>query len=231
MQCECGRGFATAAYKRQHQERGHGCQAHKEARTIAYQGPTSTAPPEEISQAPGLMDPLLHLAKARVRHGTPRAVIEDMKQCLQDQMRAAHTRLTAEIQSRLGQQQAANLEELVQSVFEAGADLGARDSELALLRASPAYVKPVSRHLGKCPLTGEEFVAYDTPLDKNLEAMFATGLWDEIKSGAAKMMQSAASRPDELSAAGPEFSEGVTGHIVYVHASHVAYRYHRTVVR
>jgi hypothetical protein len=204
-ECECGRTFATGPKKRQHQEHGLGCQSHKEARNIKYQGPASTPPP----QAPGLKDPLLHLAKARVRHGTPRAVIEGMKQCLQDQMRAAHTRLTAELQNRIGQQQAANLEELVQSVFEAGADLGARDSELALLRASPAYVKPVSRHLGKCPLTGEEFVAYDTPLDKNLEAMFATaGLWDEIKSGAATMMQSAASRPDELSgAAGPEFSK------------------------
>jgi hypothetical protein len=153
------------------------------------------------------MDALLHLAKARVRHGTPRAVIEGMKRCLQDQMRAAHTRLTAKLQSGLGQQQAANLEELVQSVFDAATDLGARDSELNLLRSSPAYVKPVSRHLGKCPHTGEEFVAYDTPLDKNLETMFATGLWDEIKSGAATMMQSAASRPDELSAAGPEFEQ------------------------
>ena len=208
LQCECGRGFTTAVYKRQHQERGRGCQSHKEARNSAYQGSTSTPPPIEISQAPSSMDALLHLAKARVRHGTPRAVIEGMKRCLQDQMRAAHTRLTAKLQSGLGQQQAANLEELVQSVFDAAADLGARDSELNLLRSSPAYVKPVSRHLGKCPHTGEEFVAYDTPLDKNLEAMFATaGLWDEIKSGAATMMQSAASRPDELSAAGPEFEQ------------------------
>ena len=207
LQCECGRGFTTAVYKRQHQERGRGCQSHKEARNSAYQGSTSTPPPIEISQAPSSMDALLHLAKARVRHGTPRAVIEGMKRCLQDQMRAAHTRLTAKLQSGLGQQQAANLEELVQSVFDAASDLGARDSELNLLRSSPAYVKPVSRHLGKCPHTGEEFVAYDTPLDKNLESMFATGLWDEIKSGAATMMQSAASRPDELSAAGPEFEQ------------------------
>ena len=207
LQCECGRGFTTAVYKRQHQERGRGCQSHKEARNSAYQGSTSTPPPIEISQAPSSMDALLHLAKARVRHGTPRAVIEGMKRCLQDQMRAAHTRLTAKLQSGLGQQQAANLEELVQSVFDAATDLGARDSELNLLRSSPAYVKPVSRHLGKCPHTGEEFVAYDTPLDKNLETMFATGLWDEIKSGAATMMQSAASRPDELSAAGPEFEQ------------------------
>ena len=207
LQCECGRGFTTAVYKRQHQERGRGCQSHKEARNSAYQGSTSTPPPIEISQAPSSMDALLHLAKARVRHGTPRAVIEGMKRCLQDQMRAAHTRLTAKLQSGLGQQQAANLEELVQSVFDAASDLGARDSELNLLRSSPAYVKPVSRHLGKCPHTGEEFVAYDTPLDKNLETMFATGLWDEIKSGAATMMQSAASRPDELSAAGPEFEQ------------------------
>ena len=207
LQCECGRGFTTAVYKRQHQERGRGCQSHKEARNSAYQGSTSTPPPIEISQAPSSMDALLHLAKARVRHGTPRAVIEGMKRCLQDQMRAALTRLTAKLQSGLGQQQAANLEELVQSVFDAATDLGARDSELNLLRSSPAYVKPVSRHLGKCPHTGEEFVAYDTPLDKNLETMFATGLWDEIKSGAATMMQSAASRPDELSAAGPEFEQ------------------------
>ena len=207
LQCECGRGFTTAVYKRQHQERGRGCQSHKEARNSAYQGSTSTPPPIEISQAPSSMDALLHLAKARVRHGTPRAVIEGMKRCLQDQMREAHTRLTAKLQSGLGQQQAANLEELVQSVFDAASDLGARDSELNLLRSSPAYVKPVSRHLGKCPHTGEEFVAYDTPLDKNLETMFATGLWDEIKSGAATMMQSAASRPDELSAAGPEFEQ------------------------
>ena len=175
--------------------------------------------PEE-SQAPrardGPRDALLHLSKARVKHGTPRDVIQGMKHCMKDQLRAVHEQLKARLQSSLGQQQAANLEELVQSVFDAASDLGPRDSELELLRSSQAYVKPVSRQLGTCPNSGEEFVAYDTPLDKNLEAMFATGLWAEIESGAAKMMQSAAERwPDELSEAAPAFDMTRTVDDVY----------------
>ena len=162
--------------------------------------------PEESEARDGTRDALLHLSKARVVHGTPRDVIQGMKHCMKDQLRAVHEQLKARLQSSLGQQQAANLEELVQAVFDAASDLGPRDSELELLRSSPAYVKPVSRKLGTCPNSGEEFVAYDTPLDKNLEAMFATGLWAEIESGAAKMMQSAAERwPDELSEAAPAF--------------------------
>ena len=175
--------------------------------------------PEE-SQAPrardGPRDALLHLSKARVKHGTPRDVIQGMKHCMTDQLRAVHEQLKARLQSSLGQQQAANLEELVQSVFDAASDLGPRDSELELLRSSQAYVKPVSRQLGTCPNSGEEFVAYDTPLDKNLEAMFATGLWAEIESGAAKMMQcEAESRPDELSEAAPAFDKTRTVDDVY----------------
>ena len=49
-----------------------------------------------------------------------------------------------------------------------------RDSELDRLRQSPAYVRPVKRYLGTNPATGEEFYAYDTPLDEVLEAMYAT---------------------------------------------------------
>ena len=161
---------------------------------------------EESEARDGTRDALLHLSKARVVHGTPRDVIQGMKHCMKDQLRAVHEQLKARLQSSLGQQQAANLEELVQAVFDAASDLGPRDSELELLRSSKAYVKPVSRKLGTCPNSGEEFVAYDTPLDKNLEAMFATGLWAEIESGAAKMMQSAAERwPDELQEAAPAF--------------------------
>lgn len=176
--------------------------------------------PEE-SQAPrardGPRDALLHLSKARVKHGTSRDVIQGMKHCMKDQLQAVHEQLKARLQSSLGQQQAANLEELVQSVFDAASDLGPRDSELELLRSSQAYVKPVSRQLGTCPNSGEEFVAYDTPLDKNLEAMFATGLWAEIESGAAKMMQSAAESrgPDELSEAAPAFDKTRTVDDVY----------------
>ena len=172
--------------------------------------------PEESEARDGTRDALLHLSKARVVHGTPRDVIQGMKHCMKDQLRAVHEKLKARLQSSLGQQQAANLEELVQAVFDAASDLGPRDSELELLRSSPAYVKPVSRKLGTCPNSGEEFVAYDTPLDKNLEAMFATGLWAEIESGAAKMMQSAAERrPGELSEAAPAFDMTRTVDDVY----------------
>ena len=172
--------------------------------------------PEESEARDGTRDALLHLSKARVVHGTPRDVIQGMKHCMKDQLRAVHEQLKARLQSSLGQQQAANLEELVQAVFDAASDLGPRDSELELLRSSPAYVKPVSRKLGTCPNSGEEFVAYDTPLDKNLEAMFATGLWAEIESGAAKMMQSAAERrPGELSEAAPAFDMTRTVDDVY----------------
>ncbi|MDC0525922.1 hypothetical protein OAO87_02890 [bacterium] len=72
---------------------------------------------------------------------------------------------------------------LVADIFQMESRFAARDSELELLRASPAYVKPVRRELGKNVQTGEQFHAFDTPLDKELEAMFATQpeTWQDVK--------------------------------------------------
>ena len=54
--------------------------------------------PEESEARDGTRDALLHLSKARVVHGTPRDVIQGMKHCMKDQLRA-HSKLNTLLQT------------------------------------------------------------------------------------------------------------------------------------
>ena len=119
-------------------------------------------------------------------NGMTRDNIEGVKGLLKDAMRKAHLQLQEKMASRLGAQ-AADVEDVLQKVFETACDLGGRDSELDKLRSSKAYVKPVRRYLGTCPNSKEDFYAYDAPLDLNLERTLFPQLWEEIKSSAAQM--------------------------------------------
>ena len=141
--------------------------------------------------------PMLQLARLRTVHGVGRHAMQSMKQIMREQVHTLRTQLQARLEEELGHQ-AASVDELVQSVFETAADLGARDAELDFLCGSEAYVKPVRRYLGKCPNSGEAFYAYDSPLDKNLEGLFKEH-WNGIKASAAKMQPEAGWETAEFS--------------------------------
>ena len=173
--CVCGKRSATMANLAQHQL---ACPMF-----LAENPPLGKRPQPDVPESQHVA--LLKLARYRTVNGMTRATTEGMKATMKDAMRRVHSRLQEQLASRLGDQ-AAGLEELVQEVFEAAGDLGGRDSELQLLRSSSAYVKPVRRFLGTCPDSSEDFYAYDSPLDVELEHMLPE-IWDEIKSSAENM--------------------------------------------
>ena len=75
---------------------------------------------------------MLQLAKARLIQGASRDTIEATKLGMRDAMKSAHMQVQAELRSRLGASYTActGVEEAVQAVYEAAANLGGRDSEL-----------------------------------------------------------------------------------------------------
>ena len=115
---------------------------------------------------------ILKLARGRVTHHVPREFASGIK----DQFARTVATLKEEVLSRVQRvlEPGVDADTLVGDIFEVCSDLTARDSELDRLRASPAYVRPEKRYLGTNPVSGEAFYAYDNPLDKVLEAMFAT---------------------------------------------------------
>jgi hypothetical protein len=128
---------------------------------------------EQVSTNTGdwASDLLLAAARGRTAHGVPRAAMTAMKQsfvqAVEDIKLQAKQRL--ELAVAKGE---TDLGSIMEEVMRVPSLLSQRDSELALLRASPAYVKPVKRYLGKCSKSGEEFYAVDSPLDQNLETMW-----------------------------------------------------------
>ena len=115
-----------------------------------------------------------------MNHAT-RENVQDVKTGVASAVSEMHTAVAARIAPHLTE--GVDAAALVADIFQMESRFAARDSELELLRASPAYVKPVRRDLGKNVKTGEQFHAYDTPLDKELEAMFATQpeTWQDVK--------------------------------------------------
>ena len=203
--CVCERRFVTLHGLRQHQD-SH-CKAHiakvREEADVAEAGednycvnfqPSEGGPEIGHQQSEPTM---LRLARLRTVHGVGRGAMMNMKQIMREQVETLRTQVQARLEEQLGHQEF-SIDELVQSVFETAADLGARDAELDLLRGSEAYVKPVRRYLGTCPNSGEAFYAYDSPLDKNLEGLFKAH-WNEIKASAAKMQPEAGWEAAEFS--------------------------------
>ena len=190
LRCECGRGFATTHHLQQHQD---SC-----CELCPVPGNAANELPRGRNRPTGVRDEksseLLRLARLRLHHSVPREALHTMRQTMKQHVESLHAELQAKIECRLGSQ-AAEMQELASSVFETAADLGARDSELDLLRASKAYVKPVRRYLGTCPNSGEAFFAYDGAFDKNMEGLLAEH-WEEIKTSAAKMHTGGQDRKD-----------------------------------
>ena len=134
---------------------------------------------------------MLKMSEGRVVHHAPRDFVSGVKDQFRSTVAALHEQVVARMQPHLAA--GIDAETMLEDIFQVCEDLTVRDSELNRLRKSPAYVEPQRRYLGKNPNTGEEFYAYDNPLDKVLEAMFATQpeTFQDAKSFAALVMSGA----------------------------------------
>lgn len=118
-------------------------------------------------------DDELMLKMAEGRLGTvPRDFVSDVKDQFRSTVAALHEQVVSRVQPHLAT--GVDAESLLGDIFQVCEDLTIRNSELDRLRKSKAYVQPKRRYLGANPDSGEEFYAYDNPLDEVLEAMFAT---------------------------------------------------------
>ena len=162
----CGKVCSNSARLRQHQELT-GCVPvnPREVRQHTEQ-PTSTGD--------WAADLLLAAARGRTAHGVPRAAMTAMKQSFVQAVEDMKLQLKHRVELAVAKGEVEDLGSVMEEVMRVPSFLSTRDSELALLRDSKAYVKPVKRYLGKCSKSGEEFYAVDSPLDKNLEAMWLT---------------------------------------------------------
>ena len=171
----CRRAFASTTYLEQHNELVHRAAAHRT-------GPVPPLPFIDTSTpVHWSTDFLASLARSRVVNHATRENVQDVKTSVASAVSEMRTAVAARIAPHLTE--GVDAAALVADIFQMEPRFAARDSELELLRASPAYVKPVKRDLGKNVKTGEQFHAYDTPLDKELEAMFATQpeTWQDVK--------------------------------------------------
>ena len=183
VECVCGKRCARISTLAQHQAVCPKFQAEKSHPGGSAHPPLGKRPSSDAPESQH--DALLKLARYRTVNGMTRDAVQGVKASVKDVVRRVHSQLQEKLASRLGDR-AAGVEDLVQEVCEAAGDLGEQDSELKLLRSSSAYVKPVSRHLGTCPDSKEEFYAYDLPLDKQLEYILHE-IWGEMKSSSQNM--------------------------------------------
>ena len=131
---------------------------------------------------------LRSLAHSRVVNFATRQSVSGMKSEVTTALAEIHASVAERIAPHLGV--GVDAAALVADLFQAAPTFAVQDSELNLLRASPAYVKPVRRPLGQSSKTGEQFFAYDNPLDKVLEAMFAAqpDTWQDVKQFSSKCL-------------------------------------------
>ena len=102
-----------------------------------------------------------------------------------------------QIPSRLaaGADVAITVADVFRGVEQTLLQMAPRDGELKHVREHPSYVPPVPRYLGarvgKDNQVLERFHAYDAPLGKTLESMFATrpDLWTDVESFKARVSQ------------------------------------------
>lgn len=163
--CVCGKVCSNSAHLRLHQD---------------FSGCVPVSPMESghhteqpMNTGDWASDLLLAAARGRTAHGVPRAAMTAMKQSFVQAVKDMKLKAKHRLELAVAKGEP-DLGSVMEEVMSIPSFLSQRDSELALLRASPAYVKPVKRYLGKCPKSGEEFYAVDSPLDKNLEAMWLT---------------------------------------------------------
>ena len=186
----CGKTFVSQTKLNQHTEYTH--KRAREPDTTTAEG-TETAAASDAAQGEekstlvrepqSLDDELLSMmADFRITHHMPRALACALKAHMAKLVKGLKAEVIAKVEPHLEMHMDAN--QILEAVFRTSSDLHVRNSELDRLRAHESYVKPMPRRLGSHPESGEEFYAYDSPVDKTLEAMFATQpeVWQAVKT-------------------------------------------------
>jgi hypothetical protein len=170
----CDKSFSTPQHLRQHTEYSHATQCYPAAAVPGATGAARAASGSGV--APGVRrwdDELLHkMAVGRVNQHCPRDLAAAIKDHFAHTVATFKEQVVSRVQCHL--QPGLDADSMLQNIFAVCEDLTANDSELNRLRTTKAYVQPQKRYLGQSNTSGEEFYAYDSPLDKTLEAMFAT---------------------------------------------------------
>ena len=160
-----------------------------------YELAGSVVAPERQAQE----EPMAHtFARARIVNHVPRESVGAFKTTMSGLVKKLHSEAVEKLSPVLaaGVDADAAVAEVFRGVEESLQELCVRDGELKHVREHASYVPPVRRWLG-CRRGGaagevlEDFYAYDSPLNKSLEAIFATrpGLWKDVKSFESRVKQ------------------------------------------
>ena len=172
----CGRRFTSVQHLRQHVEL-----THEKGRQGPHAEEGSTATPRNPASASHVVQsPAAHwdeefltsLSEMRIVHHVPRDAVTTIKEQVQRQVATIREQVLSRVAPHIGP--GTDPESLLGDIFTLCRDFTQRDSELDRLRRSPAYVQPKRRWLGTHAASGEEFYAYDNPLDQALSAMWKT---------------------------------------------------------
>ena len=196
---ECGRVFTTSLYLRQHmQAAGHRRpelmpNIFEAADAVLEAAPAAA---DEAQEKPPWDTRFLGLlAASRCTSHMPRDTAQELKA----HVAGLVSELKAQVAARLGpsvEGGAATVAALTDDIFRTAQHFTSRNSELDLVHASPAYVAPCQRFLGKHPKTGESFYAWDSPLDKTMKTMLAKQLetWADVESFLERFAERSSSR-------------------------------------
>ena len=157
----CGRHFVTLTKLRQHQD----SDVCRDCRTREQEQPRGM--PEQGPSEQGRWDItcMSNAARMRTVHKVPREAAQTMKQ----DFAGIVAQLKVDIRKRMERhlEISPDIDQALDEVFSVPPGLMKRDSEIDMLRQSPAYTKPVKRYLGTCPDSGEVFHCHDVPLDSS----------------------------------------------------------------
>ena len=181
----CGTLFTTTTKLRQHLQFSACVPVHGHTSMQRREDEGGVRPSENWS-----FNLLLAAAHSRTVQGVPRDAVNSIKRCFVQAVETLKAQTKQRLEESLARGHAAqDIPSLMDEIFKVPSALHRQDSELSMLRASPAYVAPVKRYLGTCSKSGEVFYAYDAPLDKTLEAIWATqpDLFDESEDVAKRL--------------------------------------------
>ena len=184
------------------------CAAVQKAAAIMGAATHATPPCQEPHELAGSVvapepqaqeEPVAHtFARARIVNHVPRESVGAFKTAMSDLVKKLHSEAVEKLSPVLaaGVDADAAVAEVFRGVEESLRELCVRDGELKHVREHAAYVPPVRRWLGSrrggsADEVLEDFYAYDSPLDKSLEAIFATRprLWQDVKSFESRVKQ------------------------------------------
>ena len=134
----CRRAFASTTYLEQHNELVHRAAAHRTGIVLPMPIDTSTTAPAHWST-----DFLVSLGRSRVVNHATRENVQDVKSSVASAVSEMRAAVAARIAPHLTE--GVDAAALVADIFQTESRFAARDSELELLRASPAYVNTTLR--------------------------------------------------------------------------------------